>query len=410
MDSKNHGESFIEREICQANFCYGCGACRNICPRNCIDMRPDDYGEIHPHINKEKCISCGMCNKVCPRNSVVEKNKAASCFAGWRINSERRRNSSSGGVAALIAEWYIKNGGIVFGTVFERTEGAHMTACKHMDEIEELKGSKYVQSDIGLCCREIEDILKSEKNVVCFGTPCQIAAIKSYLKIKKINTSGKLLLVDFLCHGAVPNEYLLKELSRIEERIHMSADALSFRSNDPSRNYFLCLYNGGEIIYKIKAEKNPYFLGFLNSITTRNSCLNCDFKCVERVGDITLGDFIGLGGKTAFNPGIDSWKNPSLILVNTNMGEKALSFLHSDLALWERSLDEAIDGGPSLQGNIKPRKYREQFRILYKKYGYTRAITFSTRKPMRFEYIKMIKKDFKQRAKRTIKDMFGMKI
>ena len=88
---------------------------------------------------------------------------------------------------------------------------------------------------------------------------------------------------------------------------------------------------------------------------------------MERVGDITLGDFIGLGVKTTFNPGIGSWKNPSLILVNTDMGEKALSFLHSDLALWERSLDEAIDGGPSLQGNIKPRESRKQFRILYKK-------------------------------------------
>ena len=92
------------------------------------------------------------------------------------------------------------------------------------------------------------------------------------------------------------------------------------------------------------------------------------------------------------------------------MGEKALSFLHSDLALWERSLDEAIDGGPSLQGNIKPRESRKQFRILYKKYGYARAIILSTRKPMRIEYIKMIKRNFEQRAKRTIKGMFGMKI
>ena len=46
--------------------CCGCTACFNVCPVNCISMRPDEEGFLYPHINKEKCIKCNKCEKVCP--------------------------------------------------------------------------------------------------------------------------------------------------------------------------------------------------------------------------------------------------------------------------------------------------------------------------------------------------------
>ena len=44
--------------------CSGCGACFNICPKQAIEMKEDEYGFIYPCINKDKCIKCGLCKKV----------------------------------------------------------------------------------------------------------------------------------------------------------------------------------------------------------------------------------------------------------------------------------------------------------------------------------------------------------
>lgn len=46
--------------------CCGCTACYAICPKEAINMKPDEEGFDYPIIDEEKCVRCYQCLKVCP--------------------------------------------------------------------------------------------------------------------------------------------------------------------------------------------------------------------------------------------------------------------------------------------------------------------------------------------------------
>lgn len=49
--------------------CSGCGACKNICPKKCIEMKYNEEGFLYPNINKDICINCNRCSNICPINN-----------------------------------------------------------------------------------------------------------------------------------------------------------------------------------------------------------------------------------------------------------------------------------------------------------------------------------------------------
>ena len=53
--------------------CCGCTACKNICPKDAIDMIEDEEGFLYPVVNKDQCINCGLCEKICPIINKKEK-------------------------------------------------------------------------------------------------------------------------------------------------------------------------------------------------------------------------------------------------------------------------------------------------------------------------------------------------
>ena len=57
--------------ISDKGLCSGCGACKSICPKDCISFKEDD--NITAVIDKEKCIKCGKCLETC-KFGAIEKN------------------------------------------------------------------------------------------------------------------------------------------------------------------------------------------------------------------------------------------------------------------------------------------------------------------------------------------------
>lgn len=86
---------------------------------------------------------------------------------------------------------------MVFGARFnEQWEVVH-DYTERENELVLFRGSKYVQSKIGIAFEKAKFFLDNKRKVLFTGTPCQIAGLRKYLRKKYDN----LLTVDFICHG-----------------------------------------------------------------------------------------------------------------------------------------------------------------------------------------------------------------
>ncbi len=103
----------------------------------------------------------------------------------------------------------LEQGGCVYGAVMQHEEHElHIrhVCCETKKELYHLQGSKYVQSSLGNIFKDVQKKLKNDIFVLFSGTPCQVDALKSYLRKDYPN----LLTVDVICHG-VPSEQFFND-------------------------------------------------------------------------------------------------------------------------------------------------------------------------------------------------------
>lgn len=167
--------------ICKKENCTGCFACYNICPKHAIEMYEDELGFIYPKIKEEECINCGLCNKICPAINKLKRIYPIACYAGRVKDKQKLIESTSGGIATAISEKIIKNGGIVYGAAFVENCSVEHIRITEMEQLQLLKGSKYVHSYIKDSYSLVKEDLLKEKEVLFIGTPCQVAGLKKYL-------------------------------------------------------------------------------------------------------------------------------------------------------------------------------------------------------------------------------------
>lgn len=100
-------------------LCTGCTACKSICPVKAISMIRNKEGFLYPIIDMEKCVGCGLCDKVCPEQSISEKFYPKQVIYAKNKDDLVRINSSSGGMFTAIADFVLKNEGIVYGALYD---------------------------------------------------------------------------------------------------------------------------------------------------------------------------------------------------------------------------------------------------------------------------------------------------
>lgn len=352
------------KKICDKNKCTGCSACINICPKKCITMQEDEYGVLMPYINEEECINCNICTKTCPENNHIEYTKPIKVFAGWSLDENVRKKSASGGIAYEMYKHVIGNNGIAVGTSFDENLDLVHKIATNLEEINKFRGSKYVQSSIGRVYGKIKDLSKEGKQVIFIGTPCQVSGLKNFMGNKNMDN---IITVDLVCHGVPPIKYLKEYLKYIS--VQDKIDSISFRGIN---NWNFTCYKNEEVIYKKHDKEDFYYNSFLNGLFYRENCYHCKYAKKERIGDITIGDFWGLGKEIPFN--YDTTDGVSLILVNTEKGHKFLNEINTKIFLQERTLEEAIKGNAQLSHPSVKNKETDKFKELYKKYGFKEAI------------------------------------
>lgn len=170
------------QEICPREKCTGCAACYNVCPKNCIQMKENEYGEVQPFIAEKECIDCGSCRRVCP--NVDEKYisllnpKAEVCYAAARKELQKQPRVASGGIATFLMEKAFLAGWKVFGTALDQEMIIEVKELKSLDEMEMFQGSRYVQSNVGDSFKKIKEAVKQGRTLF-IGTPCQVAGIRA---------------------------------------------------------------------------------------------------------------------------------------------------------------------------------------------------------------------------------------
>ena len=378
-------------DICEYYKCTGCAACVNACAHHCIQLLPDKYGELHPYVDNEKCLNCGLCQKVCPNNSSIEFRYPIRCMASWIDNEKKRKKCASGGIGTIMSEYVINNGGVVFGSRYEEDLHPIITYTEHLDELDYFKGSRYVQSVINKdTFKRVLDFLQKGKMVLFIGTPCQVAGLLTYLKKPYEN----LITVDLICHGVCPSSYLNEEINYLKTKYRLNniTDA-RFRGND-GNDFILTLWNSeGEKLYPRDTylqklffddiSEQYYLTGFLLGVSMRENCYSCNYARPERISDITIGDFIGLGKTEPFKYSIN---NVSSVLLNTNKGESFYSLVSantSELTNIERSYAERLEYKPSLVHAFERHPYNYSFREEYLKHGYAKAIRIVLKEHMK---------------------------
>lgn len=349
-------------KVCDLNKCTGCFACANACPVGAIQMLPGKIGHLFPTI-LDKCIECNKCIKTCPVNNPVELQKPIKTLAFWIKDDEEHQTSTSGGAAACFTNYILEEGGTVYGCA-SLSHGVieHIRIDKKEDAFK-LKGSKYVHSHINNTYQLIKADLKSGKKVLFIGLPCQVAGLKRYIGKENAN----LFAIDLICHG-VPSQQVLFEYI---ESLGIKRDEVSVVAFREAKGSYLTIKSSGRSVYYKNECKDLYYMAFNDNLCFRDSCFTCRYSAPERVGDLTIGDFWGLGKQEPFN--YTPHGHVSVVLVNNSKGELLMKSCSDKYEAVERSLDEAVAGNHNLKSpSVAPNA--EKFHFLYGKVSIQRAL------------------------------------
>lgn len=282
------------------------------------------------------------------------------CYAAFAKDREIRMKGSSGGLFPVLSKYYIKNGSIVYASVYDDSLNVVFERIDHEADLEKSFTSKYLQSRLNGTFKSVKRDLKNHQQVLFCGTPCQASGLKKYLAAGKVDTAN-LLIVDFICHG-VPSEDVFYRFMR--EYWKSGCTYLNMRSKETGWDWGqfgwkMSFEDGSEKL--LKQTEVPYMRGFLSNLFLRPSCYNCVPKR-ESSADITLGDFWGI---SEINKSIPSKEGVSCVILRTENGENAFRKIADEVDYFDACFQDIQAGNMCLTDSVSKPYYR---RVFFKKF------------------------------------------
>jgi len=351
--------------ICLKEECYGCSACYNICPTNCISMKADEEGFLYPSIDKDSCIACKKCLSVCParNNTFVDEN--IQNYYALKHEDNVRLESTSGGIFTAISDYILQQNGAVVGASLNNNFTVSHNIAHNINTRNLLRGTKYVQSDLDKIFKKIEEILSKRQLVLFVGTPCQVEGLNLFLGEKYDN----LLTCDLVCHG-VPSPKVFKSyIDYIQKKSRDKLIEYAFRDKKQG-------WRGYTVLAKfenVKLKNNPWLRSFnylfSQNYINRPACSQCKYATFNRVSDITIGDYWGV---EKYHPSFEDNLGVSLVIANTEKGNKIYSIISKKFEQIKIKKEEAAQN--SLKRACKKNKNRDNFWREYLNNSYESAI------------------------------------
>ena len=145
-------------------------------------------------------------------------------------NNEKLMASQSGGAFTAIATEFLERGGVVYGCGMNDLNQAIYKRIDCIEQLEEIKGSKYVQAKLGNTYTDIEEDLKSGRVVLFSGTPCYVMAVKKYFAANRF--LNNLYTVDLICHGVPSPKVYNSYLNYLERKMKSKIKTFIFRDKN----------------------------------------------------------------------------------------------------------------------------------------------------------------------------------
>lgn len=351
--------------------CTGCFACYNVCPVNAIRMVEDKEGFKYPKVDKTKCINCGLCDKTCPllnKRKKEEENRTSTpkVIAAWSKNEYTRLDSTSGGTFSELAKVIYKENGYVVGAVYNKEWMVEHIISDDIKDLDKIRSSKYLQSNIGDTFKRIREKLEEGKKVLICGSPCQISGLYNYLKKDYQN----LYTCDFICRGMNSPKIFKKYIQDLEKRYHSKVAKIKFKNKIHGWHNFSTrvdfkngkTYIGGRYV-------DSYMVGYLKyNAFIRPCCYECQFKDMPKVADITLADFWGID---EIDKSLDNNQGTSMVLLNSKKGEELFEKVKPNMCYKEIKSDKVFEGNvcankPVEKTSIRDKVFEEIDSLTYK--------------------------------------------
>lgn len=245
-------------------------------------------------------------------------------------DNDIRMESSSGGVFSLIASKILTEQGVVYGVAL--TKDCYRAVFQRVTEEKELKalrGSKYMQAQMGDTFRQVRGDLEEGKKVLFTGTGCQINGLRNFLQKEYDN----LYCVDVVCHGT-PSPKLWKKYKDFQTVKYGEISKVDFRSKDKGWKDFGVKLNDNYL----PMREDSYMQMFLRNYSLRPSCYECRAKN-EKKSDITIADFWGIDNVA---PELNDNKGISLVIVRSEKGGKFFAEIEEHLKYKEVIYEDAV--------------------------------------------------------------------
>lgn len=339
--------------ITDKSKCCGCCACGDICAHNAITFQTDIEGFWYPEVDRGKCVDCGLCEKACPELNIssLKKNdyeKPVRTIAAIHKKMNVRWDSTSGGAFSALAETMYEQGGYVSGAIYNEDFSVRNYISGNPDDLVKLRSSKYLQSKAEGLYREIRELLRKGEKVLACGTPCQMAALRSFLRKDYEN----LVIVDFICRGVNSPKVYRKYLDSLERKfggkvVYVKAKNKELGWRNLTRKV---VFDNGKSYYGVHME-DDFRRGYHTNVFCRPSCYSCQYKGFPRMADITIADYWGI---ERVDKNLDNNIGTSMILLNSRKGEAYFEQFKDKLEWKETAFESILPGNVALSKPIEP--------------------------------------------------------
>lgn len=297
-------------EIVSKNLCIGCGVCVAMCPNKALVIKKTDYGEYKPYSVQNCLKKCKICLQVCPfyHNNISENEIGLKTFGqsssikfshtlgyyfntyvGYVQNEEKRKKSSSGGLATWFLTELIRNeivDYVVCVSQFQDSMIFRFEICKTIEEIISCSGSNYCPVESSSVLSEIK---KKPGRYAFTGLPCQLKSLRLATEHNKILRESIIMFVGLTCGQLKTMNYTcyLKALSGVSDK-QIKIKYREKISGVPVNNFCFTTINRA-------GERSQLFFGdgpheaWTNKWFTPNPCNYCDDIFAE-VADVSFMD------------------------------------------------------------------------------------------------------------------------